>query len=378
MRIAINYTAAISLRGEGIGRYTVNIVDALLREDATDLFTLFSSAPARAGAGFPTAGNVRRRIFPVGTRGLTTLWHRWHVPIPTEWLMGRADVVHEPNFGLPPSLHAPRIVTIHDLVLVTAPQYAPQQHAALLRDMLLRAVRGADHLIAVSERTRNDLVAVLGVDPTRITVAHLGVDPMFRPLADPACLASLDARYELTHPLVLSVGTVQPRKNYERLIAAFARATARPEGPRMLAIVGHRGWETEKIVAAVDRHGVGDRVRFLSQVPEADLPALYAAADVFALVSLYEGFGLPLLEAMASGVPAVTSSAGSLPEVAGDAALVVAPEDEEAIAAALVRLTVDADLRRVLRARGLARAAQFSWAASARTHLATYRAVAAG
>jgi glycosyltransferase involved in cell wall biosynthesis len=377
MRIAINYTAAISLRGEGIGRYTRNLVDALLQVNTTDRFTLFSSAPPRGGAGFPSAPNARRWLIPIGTRGLTAIWHRWRLPLPAEMLMGRADVLHEPNFGLPPALRMPRVVTIHDLVLLTHLQYAPQRHAAELTRMLTRAVLHADHLLAVSQRTADDLTAVMGVARDRISVAHLGVDPSFQPVRDRARLADLDARYGLMHPFVLSVGLVQPRKNYERLIAAFARATQSPDGPRMLVIAGRRGWESERIVGAVERYSLQNYVRFLEYVPEVDLPVLYSTADVFALVSLYEGFGLPLLEAMACGAPSVTSTAGSLPEVAGDAALVVNPEDEEAIAAALVRLTSDAELRRTLNARGIERAATFTWEASARAHLAAYRAVVA-
>jgi glycosyltransferase involved in cell wall biosynthesis len=375
MRIAINYTAAISLRGEGIGRYTRKLVDALLRVDTTDRFTLFTSAPPRGGASIPSAPNAHGRLFPVGTRGLTAIWHRWRLPLPAEMLMGHADVLHEPNFGLPPAVRMPRVVTIHDLVLLTHPQYAPQEHATELTRMLTRAVRYADHLVAVSQHTADDLVAVMGVARERIGVAHLGVDPSFKPLRDSARLAELDARYGLVHPFVLSVGLVQPRKNYERLIAAFARASQLPDGPRMLVIAGRRGWESERIVAAVEHYALQDRVRFLEYVPEADLTALYSTADAFALVSLYEGFGLPLLEAMACGTPSVSSAAGSLPEVAGDAALIVNPEDEEAIAAALVRLTGDAELRRTLSARGIERAATFTWESSARAHLAVYRTV---
>lgn len=373
MRIAINYTAAISLRGEGIGRYTRNVVDALLKVDVSDRFTLFSSAPERTDARFPRAPQARTRLFPVGTRGMTTIWHRWHLPLPAEVVMGRADVLHEPNFGLPPALRARRVVTIHDLVLLTHPQYAPKHHAAELTDMLLRAVRGADHLIAVSQRTASDLSAVLSVSPDRISVSHLGVDPVFQPVQDTSRLAELDARYGLAHPLALSVGLVQPRKNYERLIAAFAQATRSSDGPRMLVIAGRPGWEAEPALAAIERYGVTDRVRFLDYVPEADLPALYSTADVFAMVSLYEGFGLPLLEAMACGTACVASTAGALPEVAGDAALVVAPEDVDGIAAALARLSGDARLRQDVSALARARAARFTWEAAARRHIEAYR-----
>jgi glycosyltransferase involved in cell wall biosynthesis len=377
MRVAINYTAAISLRGEGIGRYTNNLVAALLRIDDSDQFTLFSSAPPRESAGFPTAPNAHRRLVPIGTRGLSAVWHRWHLPVPAELLMGQADVLHEPNFGLPPVLHMPRVVTIHDLVLLTHPQYAPRQHAAELTDMLTRAAMSADHLIAVSQRTADDLVDALGVRRERISVSHLGVDPVFRPVRDPARLAALDTRYNFAHPLALGVGLVQPRKNYERLIAAFAQSSRAPGGPAMLVIAGRPGWEVERITAAVEQHGVADRVRFLDYVPEADLPALYSLADVFAMVSLYEGFGLPVVEAMACGTPVVTSTAGSLPEAAGDAALLVEPEDVDGIAAALTRLTSDAGLRQQLRERGLARAARFTWDAAAQRHLAVYRTLAA-
>jgi glycosyltransferase involved in cell wall biosynthesis len=223
------------------------------------------------------------------------------------------------------------------------------------------------------------LQRVWGVAAAKITVLLSGVNERFRPVADPAALRALRARYNLGDaPFVLAVGTVQPRKNYPLLVRAFRRVADRH--PHRLVIAGGKGWMPEALLAEIDRQGLGDRVVLTGFVDDADLPALYSSADLHAFPSLYEGFGLPLLEAMACGTPVLSSNASSLPEVArgpngGDAAVLLPPDDETAWAQAMLKVIEDPAERDRLVAAGHEQARRFSWTRSARQLLALYDAL---
>lgn len=380
MKIGIDYTSAIA-QWAGIGRYTRSLVDALLREVRDDSLSLFSTETPTAERGFPDDPHVASQVWRaggrvVGNRAATIIWHRLRVPLPYEAVGGRVDVLHGPDFVLPPAMNTPRVATIHDLAYLTHPQFALPSLVKYLSASVPRSLRRASRVIAVSERTAQDLAAHYGIPRSRMTVIPLGVNLALRPVTDQDRLRDLDARYRLAHPLVLAVGTIEPRKDYARLIEAFARARTAAGGPKMLAIAGREGWLYDGVFRAVEEHGVGDVVRFLSFVPEADLATLYSTADVLAMPSVYEGFGIPVLEAMACGTPVLCSDGGSLPEVAGDAAMVVAAEDTPALTDGLVRAVSDMTLRAELRERGIARAAGFTWAETARRHLEVYHEVA--
>lgn len=375
MRIAIDYTPGITQRA-GIGRYTRSLTQALAQVDTDDQFTLFSSEPATAEYGFPKAPNMRGRVVGVGNRAATILWQRLNLPIPAELVMGRADVLHGPDYILPPALRVPRVVTIHDLAFLTNPECAVPALAEYLTHVVPRSLRRADRVIADSQRTADDLVERLNVPPEKIRVIHLGMDTVFTDARDAEAEGELRERLGLSQPFILAVGTIEPRKNYRNLIAAFAKATREPDGPPLLVIAGRKGWLYEGVFAAVDDFDVRDRVRFLDFIADRDLPTLYRAATALAMPSIYEGFGIPVVEAMASGTPVICSDAGPLPEVAGDAALIVPVSDLDALADALYRVATDGELRRSLTARGLARARNFSWADAARAHVAVYREVA--
>jgi glycosyltransferase involved in cell wall biosynthesis len=242
---------------------------------------------------------------------------------------------------------------------------------AYLNKVVPRSVARADHVIADSAATRDDLVAHYGTPPEKISVLYSGVSRVFQPVRDPAVLAAVRERYGLrSGPFVLGVGTIQPRKNYARLIQALAR---QPDPELSLVIAGGKGWLYDAIFAEVERCGLQGRVIFPGFVADEDLPALYSAARVYAYPSTYEGFGLPLLEAYACGTPVVTSTAACLPEVAGDAALLVPPTDVDALAAALHQAASDEALRARLIARGFERVKAFTWERSARQLLEIYQ-----
>jgi glycosyltransferase involved in cell wall biosynthesis len=289
-------------------------------------------------------------------------------------LAGGADIFHSPDFTLPPLLRARSVLTVHDLTFLHYPEHAPRGLVDYLSQVVPRSVRRANVVVADSESTRRDLIERWGTAPEKVRVVYAGVSADFSPVADPAKRAEVCSRYGIRAPFILTVGTLQPRKNHLRLVQAFSRLQMGGAHPDLtLAIAGGSGWQYDQVRAEVARLGPTERVRFAGFVQDADLPALYSSASVLAFPSLYEGFGLPVLEAMACGTPVVCSSASSLPEVAGDAALMVDPADTQALADAIDRALSDTGLREGMSRRGLAQAARFTWAAAAGSLLDAYR-----
>ena len=376
--IGFDATAALT-QGGGIGRYTRELIHALVAEAPGQRYTLFSARPPAVlpvPHSLPVAPQVTHRPAPVDERWLYRLWYRAGIPLPVQVFTGPIDLFHSPDFVLPPVRGGvPTLLTVHDLSFIHYPATFPANLVAYLNRAVPRSVARATHILADSEATRRDLAALWRVPDDKVTVLYSGVNARFRPVTDGTALAAVRARYGLDdRPYVLAVGTVQPRKNYEMLVRAF-RAVAQA-GPHALVIAGGRGWLTEGLDAEITRQGVADRVILPGFVDDADLPALYSAADLFVFPSLYEGFGLPLLEAMACGVPVISSDASSLPEVAASggqaAALLLPPGDEAAWSAAMLRLLGDGAARQQLIAAGAAQAARFTWPAAARQLLALY------
>jgi glycosyltransferase involved in cell wall biosynthesis len=304
------------------------------------------------------------------------------IPSRRLWTVGRLsiemmvrppDVLFVPAHSLPPALPRASVATIHDLGYL----HLPGEHTPATR-WLWRisngwSARRATRVVAISGATRDDLVRHERIPPARISVVHHGRAPWFRPVEDTAALDTVRARYGLDRPYLLFVGTLQPRKNLERLLIAFDRVAA--ERPELgLALVGAGGWQRERLDRALADVCARDRVRLLGYVPDQDLPSLYAGSLGLAFPSLYEGFGLPALEAMACGAPVLTSATSSMPEVVGEAGLLVDPLDVDAIAAGLARLADDPSLRCELGRRGLAQAAGFTWERAARETLAVLHA----
>jgi glycosyltransferase involved in cell wall biosynthesis len=265
------------------------------------------------------------------------------------------------------------VTTVHDLIPLRFPALVPWRHRLAVRLLLGSALRHAAQVIAVSEATRAEILERYPIPPERVVVVPEAADTQFAPPAA-ADRARVRGDYGLDGPYVLFVGLLEPKKNLGTLLRAVARlARTGRLGSATLAIAGAAGWGTEDPAAAAARLGLGDRVRCLGPVPDADLPALYGEALVFVFPSLWEGFGLPVLEAMAAGAPVLASRRGALPEITAGAAWLVEP-DEGALAEALERLLGDAALRARLREAGLARARAYSWERAARETMAVYRA----
>jgi len=370
MRIAIDYTSALAQQG-GIGRHTRELVAALAAQDADTAYLLFAAGQRADELPTLPGPNFAWRATPVSELWLARAWHRARLPIPIERWTGPIDLLHAPDFVLPPTRAGTRtVLTIHDLSFARLPETASPRLAAYLNQVVPRSVRRADRVIAVSEATRQDVIALYGAPPEKVTVIHNGVDARFHPVTDMGARQALRARYRLGDaPYILAVGAVHPRKNYVRLVEAFHRLN-RPDV--RLVIAGGRGNPRGPLFARIAALGLTDSIRFAGFVGDADLPTLYSAAHVLAFPSIYEGFGLPALEAMACGTPVVASNTSSLPEIVGDSGLLVDPADVDALAGALARALDDAALRAELIEKGLHRARRFTWAEAARQVRAVY------
>jgi len=356
-------------QGAGIGRYVRELVAALFKLETRLDYRLFAASPAPLPA---LPFHVKR--LPFHDRWLMRVWHRARIPFPVELITGPIDLYHSPDFALPPTRPRTRtLLTVHDLSFERDPDSADDHLRAFLSRVVPRSVARADHVLADSQATKEDLIELWGTRADKVTVLYCGVDARFRPVTDAAALAAVRARYGLGQgPFILSVSTLQPRKNYRRLVQAFAPLAARyPE--LNLVIGGGKGWRYDEILAEPERLGIGGRVLFPGFIAEDDLPALYSAAEVMAYPSLYEGFGLPVLEAMACGTPVVASNRSSLPEVTADAGLQVDPLDIDALTEGLAALVEDTALRHDLATRGLAWARQFSWDRAARQLFSVYQ-----
>lgn len=375
MRVGIDYTAAVN-QGAGIGRYTRQMTRALLELDRENEYVLFAPS-ASPGSPQPAAatplgpGHVKLLRLPLSEKALVVLWHRLRLPVPVELFGGRLDVFHSPDFALAPVWKARTLVTVHDLSFERVPECFEPALLTYLNRVVPRSVARADIVLADSESTRNDAIELLHLAPDRVFVVYAGVDDRFCRVTDPTLLETVRDRYSLPKRFVLSVGTLQPRKNYVRLIEAFAQLSGADDVH--LVISGGRGWLYEGIFRRVEELGLGSRVHFPGYVAEADLPSLYSLSEVFAFPSLYEGFGLPPLEAMACGTPVVVSRISSLPEVVGDAARLVDPLSVAEIAGALQRLLDSPAQGAALAERGLAQARRFSWSSAARRLLGLYQ-----
>ncbi len=358
MRVGIDARIADYTAG-GIAQYTRQLAAWLPRLASGDRFTLYRARRARQRWAPPAKLRQRRLLTPPH--------HRWEqVLLPLELATEPIDLLHGPDFVVPRRRRCPAVVTVHDLAFLRYPEILTVDSRRYY-GQVRRVVAEVQRVIVDSRQTAADVQELLGVPAERVRVVHLAPTPLGPPTAE--TVENVRARYGLDGRFLLYVGTLEPRKNLATLLRAFARLPA--AAAVRLVLAGPRGWLDEPVVAAAARQG--ERVRLLGPVPADDLAALYAAATAFVFPSLYEGFGLPPLEAMAAGTPVVAARASCLPEVLGDAALLVPPIDEEALAAALGRLLDDPALRDDLRARGLAQAARYSWERTAAATLAVYR-----
>lgn len=373
MKISIDYTAALK-QGGGIGRYTRGLITTLAQLDHRNQYTLLltSDAPPEGLQDFQPYPNFSPRRYPLPERWLTIGWHRLYLPAPVEWFAGPLDLFHSPNFILPPTRRAKTLLTVHDLSFIRHPQGAVDQLRRWLEKVVPRSLNRAGHVLADSQSTKQDLIEIYGLPASQITVVGAGVEARFRPISNPATLKTVRQRYGLPpEKFILSLGTLEPRKNFTGLIQAFDHSPARET--HHLVIAGGKGWLYDDIFAAAESSPVANRIHLIGFVADTDLPALYSLADIFAYPSHYEGFGIPVIEAMACGTPVVCANNSSLPEVAGQAALQITAADTPALAQALYQLAIDHSLREKSIREGFIQAKKFNWPAAAKRLLNVYQ-----
>ena len=358
MRIGID---ARKLHDFGIGTYIRNLLRELARLDQQTDFVLLCR-PDDADGIRALGENFRPVVARAGNYSVTE-----QLTIPLLLRRERVSLFHAPHYVLPPLVHCRSVVTIHDCIHLMFPQYLPNRMAfGYARASIAMAARRATRVMTVSESSKKDIMRFFGTDPSKIDVIYNAYDERFgiEPNAD--AVERVRERYQLHDQFVLYAGNVKPHKNLERLIEAFHIVRDRGLDHLKLVLIGDDISKYASLRRAVHRHQLHKYVRFLGYLHEDTLAVMYRLASVFVFPSLYEGFGLPPLEAMVSGTPVVTSNVSSLPEVAGDAAVLVDPYDPEAIADGIHRVLTNDQLRQELRQKGLARARQFSWEASVR------------
>lgn len=353
----------------GISRYTSHLVKELAKINQEDDFVIFQHR--RHHTPVVQQSNFRRATLfsPVHTR-----LEQWLLPL--ELSRFSLDLLHSTDFIPPLRSGLPTVITVHDLAFLHWPHFLTKDSATYY-GQIDRAAKHARHIIVPSESTKQDLIAQLGVPPNRVSVIYEAADETFVPLPLRETRALVRKRYNLPASFILFVGTIEPRKNVDGLLQAFHHLREKyGERDTGLVIAGGRGWLYDEIEQLIERLDLNGSVYLLGRVPDEDLHRLYVAARAHVHPAHYEGFGLPPLEAMACGTPTIVSNVSSLPEVVGDAALLVNPENWEEIAVAMHRLLVDDDLHAELRQKGLERARHFSWSLTARRTLEVYRQVA--
>ena len=358
------------LRNAGVSRYTRNLTKALLAID-NNSYVIFSNSSVRDNP-YKYAKNAEfvRTSLPTSRTSARVLWEQFSLPLHSA--LRQLDIVHSFLNVVPLLSTAAQVVTIHDLSYLTTPWAHPLQRKLFLRVMSKRSAHIAGAVLADSKATKADIANIFRVPDEKIWVVYPGLEPDMRPATSRSEIEQFRARKGLPERFILYLGTLEPRKNVDNLIRAFGRIRRSGIYDGELVIAGARGWGFQTIESTIETESLGSSVHLVGYVDRAEQPLWYDAAQVFAYPSAYEGFGMPVLEAMACGTPVVTSCVSSLPELVGDAGLTVDPNSVDGIADALARLVNSASLRDEYRERGIARASHFSWEIAAARCLKAY------
>ena len=367
LRVCIDVSAAVHQRA-GLGRYAHELVKGLMVDASSLQLTAFYHQRGEAVL-LPPIDQLPRRTTRLSVRPwrLTTAL-AYFTDLGQDRLFGDADIFHATEHLLPRLRRIRSVFTLHDLIFQFDPDSHKPLNIAFLKTLMPRFLRAAHAIIAVSECSQRDAVRLYNITPDKIRVIYEGVDDKFKPVTDEAKLSEVRRKYKLPGRFIVHVGTIEPRKNLPLLFEAVKELN------QLLVVAGKLGWLTEPILAKVKELGLEDRVTFTGFVADEDLPALISAATLLAMPSKYEGFGLPILEAMACGTPVIASNTSSLPEVGGEAALYAPPDDPARWARLIDRVWGDDHLRSSLREKGFKQAAKFKWATMARETAEVYRA----
>lgn len=361
-------TAQAGYRSAGISGYIANLLRALPAADPALRYTVFAGPQAALPAD--SRLRVRRSAWRTEHPLARILWEQIAQPLALE--RDRPDLVHQLAFVAPVLARRPFVVTVYDLSFVHFPERLPPARRRYLRLLTRWSCQRARRVIAISRSTAADLTATFGLSPERIDVAVPGVDEAFHPLPR-AEIEAFRARAGLPDRFLLYLGTLEPRKNLPLLLRAYAALPASDRSAAPLVLAGARGWMVDAIDRALDEHDLRDSVRLPGYVPAQDLPLWYNAAEALVYPSLFEGFGLPVIEAMACGTPALVADTSSLPEAVGDMGVCLPPDDAAAWTNALAHILHDTVWRAEAGQRGRERAREFTWARTAAQTVASYR-----
>jgi len=356
MKIGIDAQTTLGEK-TGFGFYVENLTRALQKIAGDDELTL---------------------LFPQQETDLSMPQRLWwdQVTLPKLARRAHVDLLHQPAFSAPILYQGKKVVTIHDVISLFHPNI-PFFSRQFYSKWMPFSYHFADHFITISEHSKRDIVQKLGIPAHKITVTYLAAGEEFRHTVPEHDLATVLAHYEVKRPYILDVGTINPRKNLEFLVRVFADARSEGKLPHTLVITGKKGWHYDKLFRLVGDLGLENKVIFTGYVRDEDKPALYHGADLFTFPSLYEGFGLPPLEAMMCGTPVISSNTSSLPEVVGDGGMSLAPDDREAWVKAIITVLSHQPFREQLIARGREQAAKFSWERCAKETLSVYHSIRA-
>lgn len=371
MRIGIDATA-LPPQPVGAGNYIIQLIRNLDGVDSEFEFVVFAQPGGRRLIDIPASSRIRWVETPPINPGLRLVWEQ--ALFPRLIRKSAVELMHSLHYTRPYLLPCRSVVTFHDMTFFLYPHLHTRIKRIFFPMAIRLSARTAQALIADSESTRQDAIRILDIPPHKIVAVQLGIDPRFRVIEDSLALEQVRREYKLPDQFILYVGLVEPRKNVPLLIRAY-KNLAEQGLVNPLVIVGRFGWMSSEVLDEVERLELKDRVYFTGYVPSNDLPGIYNLASLCVYPTRYEGFGFPALEAMACGVPLITSAVSSLPEIVGDAGLLVTPDDEELLTQAMRSVLSNADLQAEMSRKGPVQAAQFTWERTARLTLQVYRQV---
>ncbi|MEW6094914.1 MAG: glycosyltransferase family 1 protein [bacterium] len=375
MKIGIDARSLLRYERAGLEHHVANLIFNLAKIDKENQYLLFFNFIRPEYKKFLpkfTSKNFNNIVCPIPSKIMTRLF-KIHFPI--EFCMGKLDVFHGPRHLLLHSIFAKSVLTIHDLMLVTHPEFLTLERVNAFKKNVDNGIKRADLIISVSEFTKNEIIKEWNIPKERIKVIYNGVGEEFYPIEDKTIIEKVKHKYGIKDKYILYVGNIEPKKNLLRLIEAFS-LLKNSKDDYNLVIAGNKDWFFDKVFQKVNELNLQEDVIFTGYVPNEELPALYSGAEIFVFPSLYEGFGMPVIEAMACGTPVITSNITSLPEVVKDAGILIDPFNVEEITKAMSQLLTDTNLQTKLREKGLLRAKLFSWGKTARETLAVYKELA--
>jgi len=374
MNIGIDATS-IPKDKTGVGVYLINLIEEISKLDYNNKYYIFVQNDDidefRVDNDNFTIVSINSKIYRKTFFRL--FWEQFELPLKLKQL--NIDVLHSPHYTTPLFTKIKKIVTFHDMTFYITPEVHTFFKRTLFKLYMLVSSKFADKILTVSKSTSNDVQNILNVKPEKITVTYNAKSYIYRPIDDSSKIETVKNKYNISNKYILFVGTLEPRKNIKNLIMAFNKYKKNNKSKIKLVIVGKKGWMYEEIFEIVKTKKLENEVIFTGFVDLEDLPFLYNGAEAFIYPSIYEGFGIPVLEAMSCGTPVVTSNISSMPEIIGDAGLTINPKDSNELFQAIKTLLINKDLRKKYGKKGLERSRKFTWKNCAKITLATYEEV---